>query len=767
MPLKRILGPVGLALMMACGAEVPDEPGNVGGALGNAGGSRALTTAPTVTLLSPRDGERMATTNVTFQCSAESSEGLQQITLWYGTPSVQSRVFREDAKSGVVVDDTTLVAKSAKRNFGGETSVSVDGNPVKHALIRFSGLFGSGVDQLPPGTRIDEARVVVRCVDAGDTMVAYRLLEDWTEGQTTWLERKAGVPWSNPGANGAASRDTTGIVWSCPAAGERAFDATSFVRAWADGAPNHGIVVIPTGGDLTRWNSNEHTTTSSRPRLEVSWVELGDFSPRQSVAVSGSSATVSFSAALSWNTRYLWSCEATDATGARSRAPTSFELTVEQTPSALRSVATAPDLKVAFIGDQGLGPNAVAVLQLIRGEGADAVLHQGDFEYEDNPAAWEEQINSVLGPDFPYFVSIGNHDEGQWTEYQRRALERAIRVGATCEGDYGVMSACHYQGLYFVLVGPDIMGSGHDLYIRDRLTADASLWSVCSWHKLMRLMQVEGKNNETGWGVYEECRRGGAIVATAHAHSYSRTHLMGDFDTQTVVSTATTLTIDRGRTIAFVSGLGGRSIRAQRLDGHWWASIYTATQGATYGALFCTFNVAGHPERAACYFKDIRNRVIDQFGLEATPERAVNLLPVASAGADVTQTDVHGDGAETITLDGRASVDPDGTIVSYSWREGLTVLGTSATLTRAFPVGRHTVTLLVVDDDGATASDTVVVTVNAGSGGSSSASGLITISPSSGATTTSSSAAATSSTTSTNASGTTSTSSSGGVLQGL
>src|ERR1700693_6345554 len=45
------------------------------------------------------------------------------------------------------------------------------------------------------------------------------------------------------------------------------------------------------------------------------------------------------------------------------------------------SIATEPDLKIAFIGDVGHGPNQQAVLQLIKSEGAQAVLHQGDFDY--------------------------------------------------------------------------------------------------------------------------------------------------------------------------------------------------------------------------------------------------------------------------------------------------------------------------------------------------------------------------------------------------
>ena len=143
-----------------------------------------------------------------------------------------------------------------------------------------------------------------------------------------------------------------------------------------------------------------------------------------------------------------------------------------------------------------------------------------------------------------------------------------------------------------------------------------------SWHKNMKLMQVGGKSDATGWGVYEELRRGGAIIATGHEHSYSRTHLLSSMQNQTVASTSDTLVLtedlvgtpgDEGRSFAFVSGLGGRSIRSQKLDGPWWAAIYTSTQNANFGALFGTFNYNGNPKLARFYFKDIDGVVPDSF----------------------------------------------------------------------------------------------------------------------------------------------------------
>ena len=44
---------------------------------------------------------------------------------------------------------------------------------------------------------------------------------------------------------------------------------------------------------------------------------------------------------------------------------------------------TAPNLKVAFFGDQSIGASAEAVLKLVSDEGADMVIHLGDFGYGD------------------------------------------------------------------------------------------------------------------------------------------------------------------------------------------------------------------------------------------------------------------------------------------------------------------------------------------------------------------------------------------------
>jgi hypothetical protein len=99
---------------------------------------------------------------------------------------------------------------------------------------------------------------------------------------------------------------------------------------------------------------------------------------------------------------------------------------------------------------------------------------------------------------------------------------------------------------------------------------------------------------------------------------------------QVVASTSDTLQIgaddpasaatDEGAGFAFVSGLGGRSIRDQEIGGPWWASIYTSTQNATYGALFGVFNSGGDERLAHFYFKAIDGTIADEFWVRSAIE---------------------------------------------------------------------------------------------------------------------------------------------------
>ncbi len=158
-----------------------------------------------------------------------------------------------------------------------------------------------------------------------------------------------------------------------------------------------------------------------------------------------------------------------------------------------------------------------------------------------------------------------------------------------------------------------------NLYVRNNV-----VWRFCNWHKNQSKMQTGDKWDEVGWGPYEACREGGAIIHTGHEHSYERTHLLSSMEHQTVASTSNTLVVEDGKTFSFVSGLGGRSIRPDGTSSSdsWWASKWNASNDGDVGALICTFNVDGTLELAYCYFKDVRGRVADSFKIiRSMPDR--------------------------------------------------------------------------------------------------------------------------------------------------
>ena len=75
-----------------------------------------------------------------------------------------------------------------------------------------------------------------------------------------------------------------------------------------------------------------------------------------------------------------------------------------------RAETDVHEVKIALFGDQGAGATARQVLELVKRENADLVLHLGDFDYRDSPKVFERN--------FRYLAVIGNHDIEAWRGYQ-------------------------------------------------------------------------------------------------------------------------------------------------------------------------------------------------------------------------------------------------------------------------------------------------------------------------------------------------------------
>ncbi len=92
--------------------------------------------------------------------------------------------------------------------------------------------------------------------------------------------------------------------------------------------------------------------------------------------------------------------------------------------------------------------------------------------------------------------------------------------------------------------------------------------------------------------------------------------------------------------------------------------------------------------------------------------RAALFPPTAVAGADQELFDFDDDGVETVGLDGSASSDSDGTIVSWDWTDADgTAVASGAVTVATLPAGVNVVTLTVTDDSGFTGADTTTITI--------------------------------------------------------
>jgi predicted phosphodiesterase len=289
-----------------------------------------------------------------------------------------------------------------------------------------------------------------------------------------------------------------------------------------------------------------------------------------------------------------------------------------------------PGTRIAFLGDTGAGPDFERVLQLVRQEGAQAVVHLGDATYDETAAQFWAVVDRVLGHAFPYFLAQGNHDVPHWPTLAEHGLQHLRGSGA--ETDVGSLVdprfAFRFRGLSFVMLGQAAQ-EDDPRYIIDRFATDGHIWKLCSWHKNQQALQLGGKTDEMGWGVYESCRRMGALITNGHEHSYHRTKTLSSLIEQRVddrCSDPQRPCVRPGAVPVFVTGLGGRSIRDQErclpdrypygCNGEW-AFVYTLNQQAKYGALIISFGVGGDPRRAHGVFRNIDGQAVDEFDLTA------------------------------------------------------------------------------------------------------------------------------------------------------
>ncbi|MBP9691072.1 metallophosphoesterase [Candidatus Woesebacteria bacterium] len=349
-------------------------------------------------------------------------------------------------------------------------------------------------------------------------------------------------------------------------------------------------------------------------------------------------------------------------------------------------------LKVAFVGDVGVKSSSRKVMRLVKSEGAQLLVIVGDFDYHNDPTRFFNMVRDEVGGDIPVLIVIGNHDIEKWggNDGYQQVFQRALAEypGLQCSGDFGINATCTYKGVSFLLSGATLAGRNHEAYLTEQLSNSSKLWNVCVWHIAHEKFQVGSKEDNRNVNRYEICRNAGAMIVTAHEHSYQRTKTLSSMTERTVSpqwSSVANLAVGPGLSFVTVTGAGGESLRSQTrclpssppYGCNEWASIYTSSQNAKFGVQFVTFGDGG-ANKASGYFKNTDGAIIDQFTI-------ANLGQLDAPPPTVKRGDFTGDGLVNLfdynaflphfnTVNAQYSLVGDSAVDIYDYNELLRLL---------------------------------------------------------------------------------------------
>ena len=196
------------------------------------------------------------------------------------------RVLQEGIGGWTGTQDTWIDQSKPDASYG-ESDVRVSDDDVTNsifsdkrgqALLRFDGLVGDGPGQVPAGAQVVQAFLSLQLADDIDNplfdpgFLVHRVLVPWSETST----------WNSLGGGLSVGAELTPALASFHGDnapdedGLRRIDVTAAVQAWADGAANWGLAILPEvidgNDDGIEILTSESSNPLLRPRLEVRYV---------------------------------------------------------------------------------------------------------------------------------------------------------------------------------------------------------------------------------------------------------------------------------------------------------------------------------------------------------------------------------------------------------------------------------------------------------------------------------------------------------------
>jgi hypothetical protein len=171
--------------------------------------------------------------------------------------------------------DTQLTENSPAANYGGATSLKVDGDDPGGSGKDASSLLRWDLSSVPAGSKVDSASVTVNVTNpSSQTYQIYDLERPWVESAATWLQYASGSAWQAAGAKGSLDRGSQVGSISAPSTGKQTFTLSpALVQRWLDNpASNQGIIIAnATNTDGIDFSSRQDADASLRPTLSMNY----------------------------------------------------------------------------------------------------------------------------------------------------------------------------------------------------------------------------------------------------------------------------------------------------------------------------------------------------------------------------------------------------------------------------------------------------------------------------------------------------------------
>ncbi len=181
-------------------------------------------------------------------------------------------VFRQglDGYAGAI--DTQIREDAPDTSFATASQLSIDsldGSGPNHILLEFGDIIGDGPLQIPAGSTITAAALTLEVTDPGSGFTLHQVLLPWSDTDT-WNSAFGGDGVQTDDVEASSTVITTQVDVGT---GRLDSDVRALVQAWASGAPNNGLVLLPTGTNgIDFYTSDFGFDPDVRPTLTVELV---------------------------------------------------------------------------------------------------------------------------------------------------------------------------------------------------------------------------------------------------------------------------------------------------------------------------------------------------------------------------------------------------------------------------------------------------------------------------------------------------------------